>query len=176
MADARIAIAITTDPVHEGGYVNNPDDPGGATKYGITQRDADVVWPGLNVKDLTLEQAQEFYFTTTKPERYWNPLYASIASQQACNKIFDLGVLFGVEESVKMAQAAAGTDQDGDFGPATLDCINKTAEDEFLSSFKLGFLQYVQLIVQKNSHLVLFQNGWINRIRSEATAPVPYKD
>jgi len=42
---------------HEGGYVNDPRDPGGETKYGISKR----AYPGLDIKNLTEEQAKEIY-------------------------------------------------------------------------------------------------------------------
>jgi len=49
----------------EGGYVNDPNDPGGETKYGISKRS----FPDVDIANLTLEQAQQIYLT-----RYWEPL------------------------------------------------------------------------------------------------------
>lgn len=48
----------------EGGYVNDPEDPGGETKYGLSKR----ANPDLDIKNLTLDQAKDRYLT-----RYWNP-------------------------------------------------------------------------------------------------------
>lgn len=42
---------------HEGGYVDNPNDPGGETKYGISKR----AYPELDIKNLTEEKAKEIY-------------------------------------------------------------------------------------------------------------------
>ena len=49
---------------HEGGYVNDPDDPGGETKYGIAKKSN----PDVDIKNLTIEQAKEIYW-----DKYWVP-------------------------------------------------------------------------------------------------------
>ena len=46
----------------EGGYSNDPNDPGGETKFGISKRS----YPNLDIKNLTLKQAKEIYF-----QNYW---------------------------------------------------------------------------------------------------------
>lgn len=48
----------------EGGLVNNPADPGGLTKYGISQRS----YPDLDIRNLSIEDAKEIYFRD-----YWTP-------------------------------------------------------------------------------------------------------
>src|ERR1700686_393552 len=95
MADFNQAVAKTL--VHEGGYVDNPNDPGGATKYGITQADM----PGINIADITTEQAVAYY-----AEHYWKTLYSQITDQSLAEKLFDMGVLFGVGTAVKLLQIA----------------------------------------------------------------------
>ncbi len=47
---------------HEGGYVNDKDDPGGETKYGISKR----AFPHLNILDLTQKEAIQIYY-----DKYW---------------------------------------------------------------------------------------------------------
>ncbi|MFX6884101.1 glycosyl hydrolase 108 family protein, partial [Acinetobacter baumannii] len=42
---------------NEGGYVNNPADPGGETQWGISKR----AYPNVNIRDLTREQAKAIY-------------------------------------------------------------------------------------------------------------------
>ena len=49
---------------HEGGYVNDPKDLGGETKYGISKR----WYPEINIKDLTIDDAKNIYY-----EDYWVP-------------------------------------------------------------------------------------------------------
>ena len=57
----------------EGGYVNDPDDPGGETKYGISKR----AYPEIVIKDLTIKQAKQIYY-----EDYWTPSKADQLSDQ----------------------------------------------------------------------------------------------
>ncbi len=57
-ADRKFAVALEKVLAHENGYVNDPDDPGGETKFGISKRS----YANLNIKDLTREQAAEIYY------------------------------------------------------------------------------------------------------------------
>ncbi len=107
MADFRTAVLITIDPEHEGGFQKNSSDHANwssgvigegeliGTKYGITALDM----PGVDIENLTPDQAVEFY-----KERYWKDLYSQISSQIVANKLFDMGVLFGVKEAVSIMQ------------------------------------------------------------------------
>ena len=54
---AEFKLAIPRVITNEGGYVNDPDDPGGETKYGISKRS----YPALDIKNLTVEQATAIY-------------------------------------------------------------------------------------------------------------------
>lgn len=165
MSDITLSIAITIDPDHEGGYVDNPNDPGGATKYGITQRDLNITNPGTNVRDITSEFAANWYLTTRQPQRYNNPLYEQINDQDACNKIFDMGVLFGVGTAVRIAQQVVSVTVDGNFGPETLAAVNGAGEG-FLGQYKIGLKQQAQSDVDVNPAEAEFKDGWDRRIDS----------
>jgi lysozyme family protein len=71
----------------EGGYVCDPNDPGGATKYGISQR----AFPNVDIQGLTLEQAQQIYLTS-----YWNPLNLDSKPWNTALLKFDCGVNQGI--------------------------------------------------------------------------------
>ena len=58
MYNARFLKAFEKVLRHEGGYVNDPLDLGGETKYGISKRS----YPHLDIKNLTLDQAKQIYF------------------------------------------------------------------------------------------------------------------
>lgn len=156
MANFSIAVAITLQ--NEGGYVDNPKDSAGATKYGITQEDM----PGVNIADITVNQAQEYY-----SENYWKPLYGQIADQEIASKTFDMGVLFGVRTAVHMLQQAIGVEPtDGVFGVDTLDHLNQTDPTTALNAFKRELIDYVYSIVTNKPSQRVFLKGWINRILS----------
>lgn len=154
MADFSEAVKITLQ--HEGGYVDNPADPGGATNMGIEQKE----WNRGDIRDLTVEDAIEFY-----AERYWPPLYNQIASQPVANKLFDCGVFLGKGTAVRRLQMAVGLPKcDGLFGPQTLQAVN--ADSNALVKFKEQLVIYVQSLINRNQSLQEFVQGWLNRVNS----------
>jgi lysozyme family protein len=155
MADFLIAVALTLQ--HEGGYVNNPADPGGETNMGITQADM----PGQDMRALTVAQAVEYY-----REHYWKPLYSQITSQEVASKIFDLGVLFGVGTAVKILQQILNLTVDGSFGPVTLAAVNNVYGGTVVSAYKAAMLRHVDEILARKSTEIIFRAGWQNRINS----------
>ena len=164
MADIDIAIAITIR--NEGGFVDNPNDPGGRTKYGITQRDLDITAPGTEVETITPAFAANWYKTTTHPQRYNNPLYGQIEDQVVANKIFDLGVLFGVGTAVQLMQGILKLVVDGNFGPQSLAAVNESDPHSLLVAYKTVFVQHAINIGAAKPSERLFVVGWIRRINS----------
>lgn len=158
MADFKIAVAKTL--VHEGGYVNNPNDKGGPTKYGITQADM----PGVNIAGITSEQATAYY-----SERYWKPLYSQINSQLVAEKLFDMGVLLGVKTAVRLLQITLSNAitivSDGEFGPETLNAVNQ-AGDDLLARYRITLINHFIDIVNHNPGDGVFVQGWVNRVNS----------
>lgn len=152
MADINISISKTL--VHEGGFVDNLNDSGGATKYGITQRDM----PDKNIKDITTEDAIEYY-----KEHYVKNLYTQIEDQAKLDKLFDMGVLFGIGTAINLAQRVLGLIEDGIFGSDTLEHVNAT---DMLQLYKNELVSHVTAIVTAQPKDRVFFAGWINRINS----------
>src|SRR5664280_1189786 len=70
---AQFLAAIQYVLLNEGGFSDDPNDPGGATNFGILQREL----PGVDIRTITREQAISFYLPN-----YWNKaLYANIVSR-----------------------------------------------------------------------------------------------
>jgi lysozyme family protein len=169
MSDFKTAVLITIDPEHEGGFQKNPNDHANwssgkigegtliGTKYGITALDM----PGVDIENLTPEQAIEYYV-----EHYWKPLYSQIESQLIANKIFDLGVLFGVGTAVGIMQLTLGITVDHAFGPNTLAAINQTEETSLLSHYKGNFVTHAFNVAAANPAERGNLKGWTARINS----------
>jgi lysozyme family protein len=155
MADSTIAIAATL--VHEGGYVNNPADPGGATNMGITQADM----PGQDMRALTVAQATTYYLA-----HYWKSLYSQIVDQSIASKLFDMGVLFGVGTAVKCLQGVLCVSQDGNFGPDSLYHLNVASQSATLGSYKTALLAHAGRVATSNPKEIVFLVGWQRRINS----------
>lgn len=113
----------------EGGYVNNPNDPGGATRWGITQRVARKYGYQGDMRTLPRDTAVDIY-----RQQYWtDPGFADVAaiSEAVAEELLDSGVNLGVTWPALWLQVAlnglnnqgkiyADVDEDGDVGPGTL--------------------------------------------------------
>lgn len=152
--------AIKTVLRHEGGYVNNPADPGGETKYGISKRS----YPNLDIKNLTSERAAAIYKAD-----WWDRFrYETIDDQRVATKIFDMSVNMGSKQAHKLLQravnAAGGSiEVDGMIGPQTLAAVNAVPACCVMSALKAEQAAYYRLIIEKNSALKTFEKGWMIR-------------
>ena len=156
MADLNISIVKTLH--NEGGFVNNPDDRGGPTNMGITQADM----PGVNIQTISIAQAESYY-----QEHYVKPLYAQIKSQPVCDKLFDMGFLFGVQTVTILLQSCLKLEPtDGIFGPNTLQAVNEADETSLLTAFKALLVSRALGIGAENPSQRQFVAGWIRRINS----------
>jgi lysozyme family protein len=144
----------------EGGYVNRPDDRGGPTKYGISQKS----YTHLDIEHLTIEEATAIYFRD-----FWNPLYDGIPSQLLADELLDVGVNRGTVAAVKMLQEcllALGSRLavDGVFGKQTLEELCRYHPDRVLNRFyHRQCIGYVRIVKRDTSQLSNLE-GWINRV------------
>lgn len=141
---------------HEGGYVNDPDDWGGETKYGIAKR----FFPDEDIKNLTIERAKHLYF-----RYYWIPMnLEGICREASALEIFDFGVNAGKRRAIRTAQRICGVTPDGHVGPVTTNAINNY-DGDFVQDYKHSRRVYYEYIATKrNNHK--FLNGWLNRVDS----------
>lgn len=138
---------------HEGGYVNNPNDWGGETKYGIAKR----FFPELDIKNLTIEEAKRIYF-----DYYWTPMnLTGIIIPENILEIFDMGVNAGRSNAIHMAQRLVGSQPDGKMGPLTTKKINSFPD--FLKKYKQARVEYYMRVSMKRNNKV-FLKGWLNRV------------
>lgn len=144
---------VATVLEHEGGYVNDPKDPGGETKYGISKR----AFPREDIKNLTKERAVELYYT-----HYWVPARCSELPARLQPIHFDSAVNCGVVQAVRILQLAAGVKDDGVFGPHT----RQAAQDVTVAEYVQQRLAYHDRIIARNPALERFRRGWTRRINS----------
>lgn len=149
MADFNLAIPIVLK--NEGGYVNDPNDPGGETKYGISKSS----YPAVDIANLTIGQATAIYLRD-----FW--LFGGIANQAVANKLFDSYVNMR-HSAIKIAQKIAGVVVDGGYGPHTEFSINTMDPTEFLYEFRVGLAAHYHAIVAANPAEGKFLNDWLRR-------------
>ena len=155
MADPKISISLTIQ--HEGGFVDNSNDPGGATNMGVTQRDL----PDADIRNLTVYQATIYYI-----QHYWKPFYSQIISQEIANKIFDFGVLFGIGTAVKILHEVLKIEGDI-FGEETLAAVNGADPVSLLLAYRTAFVQHSLAIGAAKPSEREFVSGWIRRINGD---------
>lgn len=93
---------------NEGGYVNEPTDPGGETNWGISKRS----YPDVDISNLTRDQAKAIYLRD-----FWTPLGATPDAVKF--QVFDFAVNSGIQTAIRKLQAAIGVADDGHWGPVS---------------------------------------------------------
>ena len=104
---------------HEGGYVDHPVDPGGATNMGITRKTL-AAWRGYpvtkdEVRSLTVEEASRIY-----RDKYWNPVRGDDLPPPLALVAFDCAVNQGPDRAKRWLQQSVGAFADGVIGPNTV--------------------------------------------------------
>ena len=157
----------------EGGFVNHPNDRGGPTNWGITQRVYDA-WMAKNSGNpnykSTIAEIQKMPVgnaITIYKEQYWNPIQGDkIKKFSMAAMIFDQAVNAGVRAAVIRAQRVLGLREDGVMGPQTLAAINGADEATFLKRYYDETVRYYNAIVANNPSQAVFINGWLKRADS----------
>ena len=151
MADFEEAIPTVLE--NEGGLVDDRNDPGGLTKYGISQRS----YPNVDIRNLTVEGAKAIYLRD-----YW--MFSGIVSQPVATKLLDMYVL-AKHNAIKVIQSLLGADEDGIYGPATEKLINLADPAQLLANFRIGMVQYYIDVAEKHPEEAGDLKGWLKRTR-----------
>lgn len=123
---------------HEGGYVNNPADPGGETNWGISKRS----YPNVNIKLLTRDGAKEIY-----RRDFWSRVNADRLNDGVAYQLFDFAINSGIETAVRYFQRALGVADDGHWGPISQAAADKASESDqimLLNAERLDFMTRLQ--------------------------------
>lgn len=142
---------------HEGGYVNDPRDPGGETKYGISRRQ----YPGEDIKGLTLDRAKYLY-----RRDYWGPAGCDVVPDMIKFDLFDTAVNSGYKTAIKMLQKAVVELPDGGLGPHTLQAVLSMPPLRLLARFNGYRLDYLNDLPTWPA----FGRGWSQRIAENLKA------
>lgn len=185
--DATFRIQILKTLKFEGGYANDPHDPGGETNFGISKRS----YPDLDIKNLNIAQATKIYY-----DDYWVKPRINQLPDLLAGKVFDAGVNIGPGGAVGLLQNVANhailgadLDCDGLIGKETLGVVNNNAElnlneiahywkitnplvlnlsrmQMLLELFRYELIGYYEGLVQQHPLLSRYLNGWLRRARA----------
>lgn len=135
----------------EGEYSNNPNDPGGETKWGISKHS----YPNLDIKSLTREQAKEIYLRD-----FWNKLEMDTLFPNVVYQLFDFAINSGINTAIRYFQRALGVADDGHFGPISRTAARNTNECDMIMMLNAERLDFMtRLNNWPNS-----SRGWARRI------------
>lgn len=151
--------------VHEGGFVDHPADPGGATNQGITQHTYDG-WRRAqgeairSVKNLLPRERDAIYKT-----QYWNAIRGDDLPSGLDYAVYDFAVHSGSSRAAKTLQKLLGVKADGHIGNVTLGAIATEDPVQLISRLCEERLRFMQRL----AHWPTFKRGWTRRIVGDRT-------
>lgn len=140
---------------HEGGYVDHPSDPGGATRWGVTERVARANGYTGRMQDYPAEHAKVVY-----RKQYWAPVRADELPPALRYAVFDAAVNSGARQAALWLQRAVGADSDGVIGPQTI-TLARAAQPDFALRRMLAQRLKFMTDLKTWPH---FSRGWARRI------------
>lgn len=154
--DWEKAIAFVLE--QEGGLTDDPNDPGGLTKFGISKQ----AYPNLDIRNLTVEQAKEIYLRD-----YWNPCKCDELPTEFAISLFDSAVNQGPQVAIRIMQRALKVKDDGVIGPKTLAAAFSVQPRAYRLVLAERLAAYMRLI-QAKPNLAVFGVNWSFRVLSLA--------
>jgi len=143
----------------EGGYVNNPADPGGMTNLGVTKATWEN-WVGresdeAEMRGLTPEKVEPLY-----KKKYWDAVRGDELPPGISYLCFDFAVNAGAGRSIKTLQTAVGVTPDGGFGPMTMAAVQAVDPNELIERFSQAKEDFYRSLTT----FATFGKGWLNRV------------
>jgi len=144
---------------NEGGYVDNPKDPGGATNLGCTK----AVWEQYvghsvtkdDIKALTPEDVEPLYRT-----RYWDAINGDNLPVGVDYAVFDFAINSGPSRAAKTLQTVIGVNADGKIGSATISALEAANPRDVVTSVCEARLAFLQSLATYDT----FGKGWSKRV------------
>lgn len=165
--DARFAACLDLVLKQEGGYADNPADPGGATNMGVTRRTL-AGWRGVSpwwslstaeVKALGKPEAARIYRAL-----YWNRCAADALQAGLDLALFDFAVNSGPDRAIRSLQSELGVAADGFVGPLTLGALQARIGVAGVSGLIVALCNERLGFLQRLASAAVFGRGWSRRV------------
>jgi lysozyme family protein len=156
---------------HEGGWVDDPLDPGGATNYGISLRfykqSIDPSATPETIHNLTVQDASNIYLKC-----WWNQYhYGNINAQLVADKVLDMSVLTGpfrigkaTQEAINIVNGNNNLATDGNLGPLSFAAMNAADPTRLLAAIIQQMTDFFESLTSPIARQDM--QGWLNRVRS----------
>ena len=151
------AVAVDRVLTAEGGYSNDPLDPGGETIFGVTRREFPN-FNGGNFKTATREQAAALYKT-----EFWDACHCDVMPPVLAFQALDFAVNSGVGTAIRKLQHAAGVADDGHWGPVTQAAVLRINPGVLTFNFLADRLDYMRVL----NNWPHAGKGWAGRIAAD---------
>lgn len=145
--NAAFEQAVKSVLSYEGGYLNDPDDPGGETNLGISKRS----FPSEDIAGMTVDRAKHIYL-----EKFWNPIHGNELSPSVAFFMLDTAVNLGVHQAVLLLQRASYCIADGIIGPVTVAASQNIGTLDDLASLRIAFYHGLKGFPK-------YGKGWLRR-------------
>lgn len=147
---------------HEGGYVDHPQDPGGRTNLGVTQRVWEE-WLGRPVSEKEMRALTPVMVKPLYKRKYWDAVRADDLAAGVDYCVFDTAVNSGPGRAIKFLQSCVGTTPDGSFGPRTLAAVKEAEKDpaKLIEQYCAERLEFLQSLKTFQT----FGRGWSKRVQ-----------
>lgn len=144
---------------NEGGYVNDPNDPGGETNFGICKRS----FPDVDIKSLTVDIAKDIYFN-----QYWTNLgFENVTPDELALQMFDMAVNAGSKVSIKIIQVIVNVSKDGILGPDTLNKIaSYNSPQRLINLYIDARISWYKALAGSKPQFNAYLRGWTNRVKN----------
>jgi len=146
--------------VHEGGFVNHPNDPGGMTNLGCTK----AVWEehcGHPVTEKAMMALTPAAVAPLYKRKYWDKIQGDELPSGIDYAVFDAAVNSGPGRAAKWLQATAGVDVDGSIGPKTLAAVRAIVPSDLVQDYSKRRLSFMMDLPTWGT----FGKGWTRRVQ-----------
>lgn len=140
---------------HEGDFSDHRADPGGKTRYGVTEATAREVGYRGDMQELPLDLAKRIYRS-----RYWDTIKADELPESVRYIVFDAAVNSGPKQAILWLQRAVNVTADGSIGPKTLQAVAQGDSRNIKSSILGQRLRMMSTL----ANWPAFSRGWSRRI------------
>lgn len=140
----------------EGGYVNNPNDKGGRTNFGIAERSHPEAWADDKI---TEDEAREIYLR----KYVIGPGFDRVGDPHLMAQLVDFGVNSGPTIAIQKLQGILGVKVDGVLGPKTIAALSERDVREVNNQLVAERVKMIGRICVKSPSQLAFLNGWLNR-------------
>jgi len=143
----------------EGGYSDDPEDPGGRTNLGVTQ----AVWESWVGRASNEKEMRNLVPTDVEPlykRKYWDACRCDDLPTGLDYVVFDFAVNAGVGRSIKTLQSSVDATVDGQLGKMTLDAVSKFPTDVTIFRFSDEKVKFYKSLPTFST----FDKGWLDRV------------